>query len=243
MQSQIHSDDDMYVGSLGHYEQCGKQFADIIGAAAQRATFSSPRILELPCGYGRVTRHLVKFFLPEKIVVADAIAPAVEFCIEQFGVSGIEVGEPLNEFINIPNGAFDVAAMGSLITHLSEDSAETVLKHFFSKLTPQGIALITTHGVRAHEILLADSNWFELIPSDREFLKAAYQEDKFGYVQYAPDHSFEKKTVECVGKSYGISLIPHSWMVKTVNQLGYSVLDYQKGGWDNHQDVFVIAKK
>lgn len=240
--SRIHPDDDMFTGSIEHYESCGKEFADIVSNAAKLVSLPVPQILELPCGYGRVTRHLVKHFSPEQIFVADAMASAVNFCMEQFGVSGVKVVEPLNEFTNIPTGSFDVAAMGSLITHLSEDSTEAVLRHFLSKLSLQGVAVVTTHGVRAHEILSADSNWFELTPSDRELLKVAYQEERFGYVQYAPDHSFERKTVDCVGKSYGISLIPHCWMLETVKRLGYSVIDYQKGGWDNHQDVFVIAK-
>jgi hypothetical protein len=69
---------------------------------------------------------------------------------------------------------FDIAAMDSLITHLTEDSAETVIEP---------------------GILPADNSWFELLPVHRQLLKAAYRQDTYGHVQYAPDHSFEKKTV------------------------------------------------
>lgn len=242
MLKQIHPDDDMYCGSLGHYEACGIEFADFIFKAAKITEIVYPKILELPCGYGRVTRHLSKKFTPQQIFVADAMKPAVKFCVEQFGVSGIEIVEPLNEFINIPDEMFDVAAMGSLVTHLSESSTEVVLEHFLKKITSKGIAVITTHGVRAHDFLTQDINWFELTRADREYLKVSYREERFGYVPYAPNHSFEKKTVDYVGKSYGISLIPHSWMLKTIKRFGFSVLEYMPGGWDNHQDVFIVGK-
>lgn len=59
---------------------------------------------------------------------------------------------------------------------------------------------------------------------------------------YIPEHSFERKTVDFIGKTYGLSLIPHSWMLDTVTKLGFKVMEYTAGGWDNHQDVFLIGR-
>lgn len=238
----VHSDDDMFCGDPQHYEACGRQFASFVERASLLVGEKSPKILELPCGFGRVTRHLTQNFAPADIVAADAMPNAVQFCKEQFGVSGIVVTEPLNEFRGIPEKAFKVAAMGSLITHLDEAQARTVLTHFLAKLSQGGIAVITTHGSRAKEVLLSDIGWFELLTEDRQVLKEAALQGEYGYVRYAPGHAFEKKTVESVGESYGISLTPHEWMLGVVAEMGFYVVDYIQGGWDNHQDVYFVAK-
>jgi SAM-dependent methyltransferase len=238
--AQIHLDDDMFAGSLEHYESCGKQFARFAQRAAKLADMPSPRVLELPCGYGRVTRHLVKCFEPAQIEVADIMVPAVDFTTSTFAVSGHYVVDPVNEFRGIPAGAFDVAVMGSLLTHLSERNAQIVLEHFLAKLAAKGVAVVTTHGVRAHE-MLSSGVWFEVAPEDKVALLSAYSAESYGFANYTPDQPFEKKTVDYIGKSYGVSLIPHAWMLRTVEKLGCRVLEFSAGAWDNHQDVFWLA--
>lgn len=243
MNTLIHPDDDMFCGNIAHYEACGRQFAGFVEQASRCVkSGGKKKILELPCGYGRVTRHLVEMFPPADIVVADAMPQAVEFCCEQFGVSGIEVKAPLNELRDVPEGEFQVAAMGSLITHLDEHSAGIVLCCFLSKLAVGGVAVITTHGKRAQEILFSNTAWFELLAGDRDSLKEAARQGKYGYARYAPHHEFERKTVEAVGESYGISLIPHEWMLCSFAKLGVGVIDYLEGGWDGHQDVYFVGK-
>lgn len=243
MNKTIHPDDDMFCGSFEHYESCGRQFADIIVRASHLVESPNPKILELPSGYGRVTRHLIKRFSPDHLVVADAMPGAVRFCMEQFGVSGIEVTTPVNELRGVPDSTFHVAAMGSLITHLDEESSRTVIANFLGKLTTGGVAVITTHGKRAREILFSDGGWFEMLPEDRELLKDASRQGRYGYVKYAPCHTFERKTVETVGDHYGISLIPYEWMVDAIVDLGFSVIEYFEGGWDKHQDVFLVGAR
>ncbi|MFM0726592.1 class I SAM-dependent methyltransferase [Paraburkholderia strydomiana] len=238
----IHPDDDMFTGSLAHYEACGKQFALFAERAAELAGSSAPRILELPCGYGRVTRHLVKRFDPSRIEVADIMVPAVDYTAQTFGVKGHYVVDPVNEFRSIAAAMFDIAVMGSLLTHLSESDARTVLEHFLAKLARQGVAVVTTHGVRAHE-MLSLGGWFEVAPEDKSALLSAYAAGSYGFANYTPEQPFEKKTVDYIGKSYGVSLTPHSWMLNAVERLGFRVLDFDAGAWDNHQDVFFIARR
>lgn len=237
----IHPNDDMFTGSIEHYERCGKQLADFASIAGDMSGSARPLLLELPCGYGRVTRHLVKLFDATAISVADIMVPAVDFTVESFGVTGHIVSEPVNEFRNIPEGAFDVAVMGSLITHLSESNTRTVLAHFLSKLRPAGVAVITSHGAKAHEMLAANG-WFEITGSDRATLMKAYANDQYGFVNYDANHSFEKKTVDYIGKSYGVSLIPDAWMRDTIAELGFAVKRHIPAGWDDHQDVYFISR-
>jgi ubiquinone/menaquinone biosynthesis C-methylase UbiE len=239
----IHPDDDMFCGNISHYEAVGRQFAELIQHASKFLADPPEKILELPCGYGRVTRHLCNIFPANKILVADAMKKAVMFCCTNFGVTGVTVNEPLNEFRSIADENFHISAMGSLITHLDERSSLSILRHFLSKLSEGGIAVITSHGKRANEILFSNAGWFELLPQDIIHLKECALQDQYGYVRYAPEHTFEKKTVDQLGRSYGISLIPHNWMLSILDQLGYVVIEYQEGGWDNHQDVFFIKRK
>lgn len=237
----IHPDDDMFTGSLDHYESCGLQFADFVGKAAALSGAPSPRVLELPCGYGRVTRHLVKRFDPAKIEVADIMAPAVDHTTKVFAVTGHYVVEPVNEFRGIQDGAFDIAGMGSLLTHLSENNAEIVLRNFLGKLSANGVAVVTTHGERAYELLAANA-WFELTPNDRTTLLDAYSSGSYGFANYAPKQLFEKRTVDYIGESYGVSLTSYAWMLQTLDRLGYKVLEFLPGAWDNHQDVFWVSR-
>lgn len=237
----IHPDDDMFTGNFSHYEACGKQFAEIIAGAVAMTDKPVPRILELPCGYGRVTRHLVTLFGPGQIEVADIMAPCIDFCASEFDVKASQVIPPVNEFANLPNGQYDVAAMGSLITHLSEENTRTVIRCFLGKLAPGGTAVVTTHGECSKGALEART-WFEVSEAGRAELLDAYNQRGHGFVNYAPSHFFEKKTAECVGDAYGVSLTHKDWMYSAIEDFGYSVTKFIQGGWDNHQDVYFIRR-
>lgn len=240
-QKQIHPSDDMYNGSIEHYFNCGKEFAKYAELVKKEFIHNPNRILELPCGYGRVTRHLVNIFNHSNITSADIMPMAVDFTSKTFSVNGFKVSEPANEFNGISNNSFDIAMMGSLITHFSEANTKTILNNFLSKITDNGVAIITTHGERAYERMI-NNDWFEITATDFELLKGSYESGEFGFANYSSDHSFEKKTVAEVGDVYGVSLIPHAWMLRTTQSMGYEVVAHYPAGWDNHQDVYFIKR-
>jgi SAM-dependent methyltransferase len=231
----------MFHGSTEHYESVGTQMAGFVSHAVELARAGSPNILELPCGYGRVTRHLAAQFDPKKLHVADIMAPAVDFCVDTFGVTGYAIVDPVYEFQNVPESFFEVAALGSLITHLSGRNSRTVITHFFEKLKPGGVAVVTTHGARSREIL-GTEDCYQIGESARAHLLSNYDAGQFGFVNYIPDHSLEAKTVDYIGDSYGISLIPHNWVSDVCDENSLTILEYRPGGWDNHQDVYFIAR-
>lgn len=237
----IHPNDDMYHGSSEHYTSVGTQMADFAAHAAALGGVSSPVVLELPSGYGRVTRHLVSRFDPEHVHVADIMVPAVDFCAQSFGVKGYYITDPVYEFRNVPESFFNDAVLGSLITHLSELNARTVIKHFFAKLQPGGVAVVTTHGARSRQIL-ETADCYQIGDAARAHLLTSYDAGQFGFVNYMPDHSLEAKTVDYIGDSYGIALIPHNWMSDACEENGLTILEYRPGGWDDHQDVFFVAR-
>ncbi|MFL9858105.1 class I SAM-dependent methyltransferase [Paraburkholderia madseniana] len=237
----IHPNDDMFAGSHEHYDSVGAQMTGFADHAAKLAGSTAPVVLELPCGYGRVTRHMVERFVPANMHVADIMAPSVDFCVETFGVHGYHVIDPIYEFRNIPDNTFDVAIMGSLITHLSEEASLIVLEHFFRKIRAGGVGVVTTHGVQSRERHSAD-DWYQVGDAARDYLIKKYDANEFGFVAYAEDHSKEKKTVDYIGSSYGISLIPRAWVESACNRLGLNIIEERPAGWDDHQDVFFIAR-
>ncbi|MFW5328898.1 class I SAM-dependent methyltransferase [Hydrogenophaga sp. ZJX-1] len=240
--SDIHPDDDMFSGSLDHYESVGKEMADLVEVAAHDLGLSAPHILELPCGYGRVTRHLVKLFPAERILACDIMVPAVEFVATKFGVKGHPAEIPVNELTGIETDTFDIAVMGSLITHLSAANSHTLLQNFSRVMKSGGIAIITTHGIRSRQ-LLGEKDVYQVGEEARQHLVQQYDNSRFGFVNYLPDHSFEAKTVDYIGDSYGISLIPDQWMTEISQTLGLNIIKKIVGGWDNHQDVFFLQKQ
>ena len=240
--TEMHPDDDMVGGSIAHYESVGKEMAALVEVAARDLGLSAPHILELPCGYGRVTRHLVKLFPAERILACDIMVPAVEFVATKFGVKGHPAEIPVNELTGIATDNFDIAVMGSLITHLSAVNSHTLLQHFSRVVRPGGIAIVTTHGIRSRQ-LLGDNDIYEIGEQARQYLIQQYDSGRFGFVNYLPDHSFEAKTVDYIGDSYGISLIPDQWMTEISQTLGLNIIKKIVGGWDNHQDVFFLQKQ
>ena len=238
----IHPDDDMFGGSIDHYESVGKEMAALVEVAARDLGLSAPRILELPCGYGRVTRHLVKLFPAERILACDIMLPAVEFVATKFGVKGHPAETTGNDLTGISTGTFDIAVMGSLITHLSAANSRTLLQNFSRVMKSGGIAIVTTHGIRSRQ-LLGEKDVYQVGEEARQNLIQQYDNGRFGFVNYLPDHSFEAKTVDYIGDSYGISMIPDQWITEISQTFGLNIIKKIVGGWDNHQDVFFLQKQ
>ncbi|MFM0273743.1 hypothetical protein PQQ59_24370 [Paraburkholderia aspalathi] len=76
----------------------------------------------------------------------------------------------------------------------------------------------------------------------RQHLLNSYDANQFGFVNYRVDHSLEAKTVDYIGDSYGISLTPGDWVKEVCAENDLTIVEHLPGGWDNHQDVFLIRK-
>src|SRR5262249_53903643 len=113
--------DDMFVaGQLDHYLWAGTSALEVISEAmllGRKTRFHS--LLDIPCGYGRVTRHLVKFFSDSEIFVSEIDKAKQAFCASTFG--GREIDLP-TDFSGEPTRHFDLIFVGSLLTHLDATS-------------------------------------------------------------------------------------------------------------------------
>ena len=188
---------------------------------------SLPTVLDLPSGFGRVTRHLTAFMPESDIYVADLNADGAQFCRETMGATVLEASE---SFDGLDFGrSFDLIWSGSLLTHLALDRFTAALNCFARLLSPEGIAVVTLHG--RHSPYIQHNQWKYI--SDERFAvaEASYLETGFGYVDY-PDQ-----------RDYGISLSGPSFTMALIGQIsGIRMLGYHERRWNDHQDVLIFAK-
>jgi len=95
----VSSNDEMvYPGQEDSYFEIGQQALDLIELAQSRCSRESlPRILDLPCGHGRVMRWLRAEFPESEIVACDLNRNGVDFCGDPFQAQGIYSERDLNQ--------------------------------------------------------------------------------------------------------------------------------------------------
>lgn len=237
----IHPNDDMFEGSVPHYESVGSQMAEFVQRAVKLSGSKNPTILEIPCGYGRITRHLAKKFNASDVHVADMVAPAVDFCSSTFGVHGHHLADPLYEFATLENAKFDVAALASLVPHLSQADAQSAMKHFFSRIRSGGMAVVTMHGARSRE-RLGETDCYSVGEEARKRLISSYDAGQYAFVDSQPKNSSRAKVAKDVGGNYGVSMIPERWLRTFCEENKLTIVERIVGGWDDNQDVYFIRK-
>jgi SAM-dependent methyltransferase len=218
-----------------HYFAVGRDAVAIIALAMIKAGIEGfANVLDLPCGSGRVMRHLVRF-LPDASVLACDIDPNhVHFCAQRFGAVPLLSRHDLREVSF--DRPIDLIWCGSLLTHLWAPRFEETLSHMVSWLSPGGLAIFTLHGRWS---IRRQTNTPHKYTTDDTFFPVAEGviRDGFGYVDYPnpadrPDH-----------ERYGLSVSFPRWVTRIIEGMeDVRLLDYTERGWDNHQDVLVLRK-
>lgn len=220
--------DDMCQLDHAQYFHSGREALILINQARTLAGGSPiESILDLPCGFGRVARWLRMAYPSAHLTVSDIQRPAVEFCIEHLGVTGVPAAHDGHHWALLP-GPYDVIWCGSLLTHLDQERWITHLCHFAERLTTRGILVFTAHGRLVLDKLQCGENDYGLPSADIAGLCLRTVTDGFGYVDY-PDTP-----------GYGISVAQPAWILETIaRETTLHVLDYREAAWDQHQDVIV----
>ncbi len=138
-------DEMVFPGAEEQYFTIGRRALELItlaGRLCNRPNFH--RILDLPCGHGRVMRWLRAAYPHAEITGCDLNTDGVEFCHRQFGAHPL-VSKPDLRDVG-PDGSFDLVWCGSLLTHLPVDQAVDTLHCLLDWACDDGVVIFSTQG-------------------------------------------------------------------------------------------------
>jgi SAM-dependent methyltransferase len=225
----------MYTGHPESYFVAGRAALRLITVALASLpdTYPPPevtRILDLPCGHGRVMRYLRAGFPEAEVVGCDILTDGVDFCAETFDAVPV-YSDPDPAQITL-EGKFDVIWCGSLLTHVDSPVWFSFLDLFETHLADTGIALFTTHGRRAADLLERGETELGLAPDRVEPLLQQYAKTGFGYQDYPGQDN------------YGISVAAPEWVCREVTKReGWRLTSVIEMGWVSFQDVTICVKR
>jgi len=219
-------------GAMEHYIKVGRSAIDVITKALVTAGRSyASKILDLPCGGGRVTRQLVAFFPEAQIYVGDVNKNKVRAVVEAFGAKSIDPGI---DFSEPSEQTFDLIWVGSLFTHLSDWLYERAIRWYLGSLAPDGVLVMTTHGRRYEQMQSIDPH----VPAERWApASASFHSVGFGFVPYNPSNAADPLGI-------GTTVNLPSWAIRLIeSDPSARVIGFHEGGWVDAQDVLIVQKR
>ena len=188
------------------------------------------RILDLPCGHGRVLRTLGAAFPEAEVTACDLDRDAVDFCAQHLGAVPVYSDE-LPDNIEL-DGPFEVIWCGSLLTHLNGDRWPGWLELFSSVLSAGGVLVFSVHGRHMIELLRSRELRMGLTDERIDELLRDHDRDGFGYRDFASQDG------------YGVSLSSPSWISRQLEQSpGLRVLSYTERGWWGLHDTVAVLRE
>ena len=226
---EIHPNDVMYNTGAEHYFRVGESALRAIFSGLAMSWGGEPRrILDLPCGHGRVTRHLRSAFPNSKMFVCDIDAEGVDFCAENFDAEPI-YSKPDLLSVDIPS-SLDLIWIGSLFTHLDASRTKSWLTYLSGHLAKHGILVATFHGLFAKDLF---SKWDHPLGEDWEKMASDFEESGFGYDRFKNGDMGD----------YGSSVSKPSWVMEAACDIpDIRIVSYSERGWANNHDVLIVTK-
>lgn len=205
----VHPEDDMYnwseaigfelAGRRAEYMRSGYEALQVLRnllRAGGRPLPEVPRMLDFACGYGRLTRFLVRELAPERVVVADVLRGAVDFVRETFGVDGFySATDPGDLRIE---GRYPLIWVGSLFSHLPRSRFAPFLARLYGALEPDGMLVFSTHGPHALPEAERDPSGFTF---QRQSESANLDLEEYGATFVAPP------VVEAIAREAGVAAL------------------------------------
>lgn len=198
--------------------------------AAQISPIAVKRILDLPCGHGRVLRYLKSAFPEAEITACDLLRDGVDFCASTFGAIPVYSNEDPTK-ISLERNSFDLIWVGSLLTHFDSNQWPDFLNFFRDCLRPGGVMVFTTHGRETYRRIVEDSSYYHLPYWRNTAVVYGYERSGFGYANYSSSNI------------YGISLCEPAWVCTQLARLSdIRLVHFSESSWDNHHDVFACVR-
>jgi cyclopropane fatty-acyl-phospholipid synthase-like methyltransferase len=128
-----------------NYFWVGATAAEAIMAAVMTSRLTDvSRVLDLPCGHGRVLRYLIQLFPDAQFDACDLDNDGVRFCADTFNARPIFSQENLIKVAF--DATYDLIWIGSLFTHTSLQVTKQWLAFLAGLLSDNGIIVATFHG-------------------------------------------------------------------------------------------------
>jgi SAM-dependent methyltransferase len=214
--------DAMHVGDGEHYLRVGLSAARCIRAAA---VATPRRILDLPCGHGRVLRMLRAAYPDADLFACDIDRHGADFCAAQFDAEPI-YSSPDLEGVHLPED-IDLVWCGSLVTHLDQSATTSLLERLARTLAPGGTLVFTAHGDWVAERLEAREADYQLEDASIDRVLTEYRATGYGYADYPWE------------SGYGVSLTSVDWVQRNAPlPIAFQALR----GWDAHQDTYALRR-
>ncbi|GAB5562854.1 MAG: hypothetical protein SynsKO_45010 [Synoicihabitans sp.] len=224
-------DEMVYPGHEESYFEVGRDALELIRLAQVRCQREGlPRILDLPCGHGRVMRWLRAAFPRSEIVGCDLNQDGVDFCAEQFGAIPIYSKKDLTQ-VEFDAG-FDLVWCGSLFTHLPLEKQRATLARLLEWTIEDGMVVMTVQGrFMATQLDRGDADYADNV--DVVGLLQDFEQVGAAYRPYYEEPSGE----------YGLALNSPGNIGKWIQSFpGVIMRAYLEQAW-GVQDVVILYKK
>jgi SAM-dependent methyltransferase len=230
----IAAEDEMFTGDREAYFSTGRSALRCINVSLMAAgieAVSIRSILDLPCGHGRVLRHLRETFPNADITACDLRRDAVDYCAKMFGARPLYSDEDVENIALVPN-SFDLIWVGSLLTHLRADRWLDFLSLFQRALRVGGLLIFSAHGREAFRRTAEETFDYGVGGSAKAAILFGYQRFGFGYSDYV------------TSKTYGHSLTRPDWVLQEIAKFPQlRVVHFAEMAWDNHHDIYACRKE
>ena len=231
VESRISPHDTMYTGDGAHYFKVGLSAMRVLEEALQRAGAPEVgRVLDLPCGHGRVLRFLVRRFPRAAFTACDLDRDGVDFCARAFGATPVYSTPDLDALSF--DTRFDLIWCGSLITHLDAPATRALFRLFARHLAPGGLLLFSAHGDFVARRMPTGEFDYMLTAAQTEAITRRYSALGFGYEDYAGQ------------AGYGVALTSPAWISAQLEAVGgLREVYFGERVWDAHHDVYGYVRE
>lgn len=226
VESRISPRDTMYTGDGAHYFKVGLSAMRAVEEAMRRANLSAVgRVLDLPCGHGRVLRFLSRRFPQAACTACDLDRDGVDFCARVFGATPVYSTSDLDTLSF--DARFDLIWCGSLITHLDANQTRALFRLFARQLAPGGLLVFSAHGDFVARRMPTGEFDYMLTGAQVETITRRYAETGFGYEDYAGQGG------------YGVALTSPAWIRARIKEVsGLKEVYFAERIWDAHHDIY-----
>ena len=201
------------------YKDSGESMArEIVDLLSRHAMSSPTSLLDWGCGPARIVRHLPGLLPGTQVYGSDYNRQTVDWCAAhiprvRFVANGLHPPLPFED------GELECIYGISVVTHLSQDVAESWLAELARVLTPGGLLVLWTNGDAIAAVML---------PEERD----AYEEGR--YVSRAGVKE---------GIKWFLSLHPDAWVRGQLSRR-FDVEEHLPGGFTGtEQDIWVARKR